>query len=75
MSLKINYNASAIIANNSLRQRINDLVYETLGSDGRSVVRPSGTENYIRIMVEGKDYETITKLRDDIQALITQSLN
>ena len=66
---------NAFIANNSLRQRINDLVYETLGNDGRSVVRPSGTENYIRIMVEGKDYDTIAKLRDDIQALIVESLN
>ena len=66
---------NAFIANNSLRQRINDLVYETLGNDGRSVVRPSGTENYIRIMVEGKDFDTITKLRDDIQALILESLN
>ncbi len=65
---------NAFIANTSLRQKINDMVYETLGSDGRSVVRPSGTENYIRIMVEGKDYDTITKLCDDIKALITSNL-
>lgn len=65
---------NAFIANNTLRQKINDMVYEVLGSDGRSVVRPSGTENYIRIMIEGKDYDTITKLRDDIKALIINTL-
>ena len=65
---------NAFIANNPLKQKINDMVYEVLGSDGRSVVRPSGTENYIRIMVEGKDYDTITKLCDDIKALIINNL-
>ena len=65
---------NAFIANNTLRQKINDMVFSVLGHDGRSVVRPSGTENYIRIMVEGKDYDTITKLCDDIQKLIIQQL-
>lgn len=65
---------NAFIANNTLRQKINDMVYDTLGNDGRSVVRPSGTENYIRIMVEGKDYDTITKLCDDIKELIINNL-
>lgn len=65
---------NAFVANNSLRQRINDLVFETLGSDGRAVVRPSGTENYIRIMVEGKDFGTIERLRDDIKSLIITNL-
>lgn len=65
---------NAFIANNTLRQKINDMVYEVLGNEGRSVVRPSGTENYIRIMVEGKDYDTITKLCDDINELIISNL-
>lgn len=65
---------NAFIANNTLRQRINYMVYESLGNEGRSVVRPSGTENYIRIMVEGKNYDTITKLCEDIKALIINNL-
>ena len=65
---------NAFIANNTLREKINTMVYDALGSDGRSVVRPSGTENYIRIMVEGKDYDTIAKLCDDIKQLIISSL-
>ena len=34
-------------------------VNEKLNGDGRVVVRPSGTENLIRVMLEGKDEEII----------------
>lgn len=36
-------------------------VEKELGEDGRVLIRPSGTENLIRVMLEGKDTETIKK--------------
>ena len=37
-----------------------------LGKDGRIFVRKSGTENLIRVMVEGKDQKLIDKVSEDI---------
>jgi len=66
---------NAFVANIPLKQKIQDWVHETLGSDGRAVVRPSGTENYIRIMVEGRDEQIISNLCDDIAILISQTMD
>jgi phosphoglucosamine mutase len=43
-----------------------------LGKDGRVFVRKSGTENLIRVMVEGKSKKLITKIADEIAATISE---
>lgn len=43
-----------------------------LGSNGRIVVRPSGTEPLLRIMIEGTDKATITAMANDLALLITE---
>ena len=44
-----------------------------LGSDGRILVRPSGTEPVIRVMVEGKDHDLIDALADELCGLIRKA--
>jgi phosphoglucosamine mutase len=45
-----------------------------LGTDGRLLLRYSGTENLARVMIEGKDQAEITVLANDLAAVIKQEL-
>jgi phosphoglucosamine mutase len=46
-----------------------------LGSGGRIVVRPSGTEPALRVMVEGSDAPTVAELADALATLAKQRLD
>jgi phosphoglucosamine mutase len=46
-----------------------------LGSAGRVLVRPSGTEPALRVMVEGPDAELVAELADALAALAGERLN
>ena len=45
-------------------------VKEKLGSEGRLLIRPSGTEPVIRVMIEGKDQESVVQLTEETAAVI-----
>ena len=49
-------------------------VEEKLNGDGRVLVRASGTENLIRVMLEGKNEETINTLCNDIIEVMKKEL-
>jgi len=46
----------------------------TLNGEGRVIVRPSGTEPLLRVMVEGRDLTLIEKLANDISEVIKEEL-
>ena len=46
-----------------------------LGSGGRVLVRPSGTEPALRVMVEGTDRDLVRELADDLSALAESRLH
>ncbi len=59
------------------REDIQELInqYEQkMHGDGRIVVRPSGTENYIRVMLEGENIKQITKVCKELVAYIEKEL-
>jgi phosphoglucosamine mutase len=48
---------------------------DKLGNDGRILVRPSGTEPVIRVMVEGKDDKLINSMADELCETIRKADN
>ena len=46
-----------------------------LNGDGRVLVRVSGTEPLVRVMLEGKNIEQITKLGNQIAEVVKERLS
>jgi phosphoglucosamine mutase len=63
--------ANAILENTEIKECIKK-AEETLGSDGRVLIRKSGTEALIRVMTEGKDEALIKSVADDIVTAIKE---
>jgi phosphoglucosamine mutase len=57
-----------------LRQAIGD-AEARLAPDGRILVRPSGTEPVLRVMVEGRDASEVAVIADAIAALAGERLH
>jgi phosphoglucosamine mutase len=45
-----------------------------MADEGRVLIRPSGTEPLVRVMIEGKDLEEITGLAEGLADLITKKM-
>ncbi|AGB18193.1 phosphoglucosamine mutase [Thermoanaerobacterium thermosaccharolyticum] len=57
-----------------IAREINKLEKEMQG-EGRVLIRPSGTEPLVRVMVEGKDQEKIESMAKELASLIEKKLN
>lgn len=64
-------NKDKIIFNDALKETI-EKINESFKKEGRVIVRPSGTEPVIRIMVESKDNERNKEIANKLSKLITQ---
>lgn len=58
----------------SIKEAIQQLEREFAGN-GRVLIRPSGTEPLVRVMIEGEDQESITKKAQELADLIEEKLN
>jgi len=58
----------------TIKEAIEKLEKEFAGN-GRVLIRPSGTEPLVRVMIEGEDQEYITKKAKEIVDLIEEKLN
>ena len=56
-----------------IKKAINE-VEEEFAGNGRVLIRPSGTEPLVRVMIEGEDQEYITKRAEEIANLIEKKL-
>jgi phosphoglucosamine mutase len=45
---------------------------QLMDGEGRVLIRPSGTEPLVRVMIEGKDQKEITKLAEGLARLVTK---
>ncbi len=58
-----------ISSNAKVRSAVAD-VEQTLGKTGRVLLRPSGTEPVVRVMVEGEDKVTVAKLAQQLSEIV-----
>ena len=60
--------------NKAVNQSVDDAEKE-LNGRGRVLLRPSGTEPVIRVMVEGEDSHLVNKLVTEISTVVEQQVN
>jgi phosphoglucosamine mutase len=62
-------NKDKIMQNEQVNLKVR-AVQESLGEDGRILVRPSGTESLIRVMLEGPDQHELTRLAEEVVKMV-----
>ena len=71
---KINPDKKSELETYSVIQKEKNKLKEEFKDNGRVLIRPSGTEPLIRVMIEGENQEYITKKAQDLANLISERL-
>lgn len=71
---KINPDKKSELETDSVIQKEINKLKEEFKDNGRVLIRPSGTEPLIRVMIEGENQEYITKKAQDLANLISERL-
>lgn len=66
-------NSKQLNQNQVIQQAVGDIENQ-LGDQGRVLLRPSGTEPVIRVMVEGADASVVNSLARDLAAVVEQAV-
>lgn len=53
---------------------IEKIISDKLNNNGRIILRPSGTEALIRIMIEGENYDTIAEYAKEVENIILKKI-
>ncbi len=61
------------LENKEIKSEI-DRIEKMFHGEGRVVIRPSGTEPLVRVMIEGKDQEEITKIAKELALFIEERI-
>lgn len=72
-NIKFSKESSNPLENDTVQEEIRSVEQE-LGQDGRIVLRKSGTEPLIRIMVEGENKDKINSALEKLKKIITENL-
>ena len=73
---------NAKVLNENKKKYINDpeisdeieRIEHLMAGEGRVLIRPSGTEPLVRVMLEGKNIDDITELAENLAALLTKKM-
>jgi phosphoglucosamine mutase len=71
VNVRTTANKDALLRHPQVIQKIAE-VEEKLQGRGRVLLRPSGTEPLLRVMVEGEQEEEVQRLAEEIAELVTQ---
>lgn len=66
-------NPNALSDNKAINSAVKD-AESTLGKEGRVLLRPSGTEPLVRVMVEGSDKTLVSQLATDLSQVVAKEL-
>jgi len=66
-------NSKGVMENKTIQLAVSEAEQE-LGNTGRVLLRPSGTEPVVRVMVEGEDVTQVDKLAAQIAEVVAQEM-